>query len=120
MTLTILHVEDNGMVANAVRDTLELEGWEVETCCDGALALHKLFRNQYDLLLLDNDLPNVSGIDLIRHARKLPHYKTTPIVMLSACDCETEARMAGVDAFLRKPNDVLSVTQVIARLAGAN
>ncbi len=120
MTLTILHVEDNGMVAEAVKDTLELEGWKVETCGDGVLALRKLSSTHYGLLLIDNDLPNMSGIDLVRHARKLPQYQSTPIVMLSACDCETEAWSAGIDAFLRKPNDVTSVTQVIARLAGAN
>ncbi|MCA1594258.1 MAG: response regulator, partial [Acidobacteria bacterium] len=115
--VTILHVEDNGVVANAVKDTLELEGWRVEVCADGAAGLKKVAGNSpYDLLLFDNDLPGVNGLELVRTARKLSHRRRTPIIMLSAGDCETEAWRAGVDAFLHKPEDVLAVADTVARL----
>ena len=42
MPLTILHVEDHKVVADAVRDALEAEGWRVVTCADGAAALNRL------------------------------------------------------------------------------
>ncbi|MCA1613724.1 MAG: hypothetical protein LC800_06155 [Acidobacteria bacterium] len=42
MTLTILHIEDHKVVADAVRDTLQAEGWRVVTCADGAAALNRL------------------------------------------------------------------------------
>ena len=117
--VTILHVEDNKVVADALRDALESEGWKVESCADGAEARRKLAGGApYDLLLLDNDLPGVSGLELARLARRLPHRRRTPIIMLSAGDCETEAWRAGVQAFLRKPNDVLRVADVVARLVG--
>lgn len=115
--ITILHVEDNKVVADAIKDTLELEGWKVENCADGTEAQKKIKGStQYDLLLLDNELPGVSGLELARLARRLPHRRRIPIIMLSASDCETEAWRAGVNAFLQKPNDVLSVARTIARL----
>lgn len=117
--MTILHAEDNKVVADALRDALQSEGWRVETYADGATAQQKLrSAAPYDLLLLDNDLPGVSGLQLARLARRLPHRRRTPIIMLSASDCEPEAWRAGVDAYLRKPDDVLKVAEVAARLLG--
>lgn len=113
----ILHVEDNRNFADAVKEMMELEGWRVETCTDGSTALRRIAGHEhYDLLLLDNELPGTSGLELARRARKIPHRRRTPVIMLSAGDCETEAWSAGVDAFLRKPDEVLSVTETIARL----
>jgi CheY-like chemotaxis protein/tetratricopeptide (TPR) repeat protein len=115
--VTILHVEDDRQVADVLRDTLEDEGWRVETCPDGLTAMRRLAGDtHYDLLLFDQGLPGASGLELVRAARRLPHRRRTPIVMLSAHDCEAEAWRAGVDAFLRKPEDIRSVTTMIARL----
>jgi CheY-like chemotaxis protein len=116
-TVVILHVEDSVQLAEAVRDTLEEEGWTVETCADGVDALHQLAgETQYDLLLFDNEVPGVSGIELVRRARGLSHRRQTPIIMFSASDCEANARRAGVDAFLRKPQDIAHLVETIARL----
>lgn len=113
----ILHVEDNQVVASAVKDSLELEGWKVETCVDGTDARRKIAGTaRYDLLLLDYDLPGADGLELARVTRKLRHRRRTPIIMFSASDVETEAWRAGVDAFLRKPEDVLKVAGTVARL----
>jgi CheY-like chemotaxis protein len=115
--ITILHVEDSRMVAAAVRDTLQREGWRVVTCEDGSAGLRLIMGSEhYDVLLVDYDLPYVNGISLVRRARQLPHRQRTPIIMLSATNCEREAREAGVDAFLRKPEDVLKLAETINRL----
>lgn len=115
--LVILHAEDNKMVADAVKDTLEAEGWRVEVCADGSSAMNRLAGGiAYDLLLLDNDLPGVSGMELARYARNLPSYRSTPIIMLSATDCQAEARRAGVDAFLLKPDGVMLIVGTVSRL----
>lgn len=113
----ILHVEDNKIVANAVQDTLEMEGWSVEVCEDGAAAHRQIAGNtHYDLLLFDNELPGVRGVDLIRHTRDFPHRWRTLIIMLSASDCEAEARRAGANAFLRKPGDMKVLVETITQL----
>ncbi|HEX8163229.1 MAG TPA: response regulator [Pyrinomonadaceae bacterium] len=115
--VSILYAEDNQVVADAVRETLEAEGWQVELCADGGSAMNRLACGaRYDLLLLDNDLPGVSGLELAQYARNLPSHEGMPIVMLSASDHRAEARRAGIDAFLLKPEDAGLITQTISRL----
>jgi CheY-like chemotaxis protein len=112
-----LYVEDDRFVADTVREILEQEGWKVITCSDGAAALRRIESDTpYDVLLLDYDLPRVNGIELVRRARQMAHRKRTPIIMLSATDCEREAWRAGVTAFLRKPEDVLKLAGTIGRV----
>lgn len=116
----ILLVEDTQMVADAVRETLELEGWGVEMCADGLVAARLIGSEaHFDALLLDNELPNVRGLDLTRYARSLAHRRRTPIIMISASECGSEARRAGADAFIRKPQDMWRLVEIIARLLDA-
>jgi CheY-like chemotaxis protein/tetratricopeptide (TPR) repeat protein len=113
----ILHVEDNLAVGEMMKDTLSLEGWEVETCLDGAAALSLIASDEpYDLLLLDYDLPGADGLQLVRHARALAHRQATPIIMFSARFNKTVALQAGVNALLRKPQDLPVVVETIASL----
>jgi two-component system chemotaxis response regulator CheY len=116
-TVRILHVEDYKMVAEAVKDTLEMEGWRVVTCSDGARAVRRMASQaRYSLMIFDNHLPNVNGVELVRFARQLPHRQHTPIIMLSASDAEREVLNAGADAFLRKPEDIGVVVETVTRL----
>jgi CheY-like chemotaxis protein len=101
--LTILHVEDQEAVTRLVQEILNAEGIEVETCTSGAEAWEILKRHDhYDALIVDNNLPAVSGLELVLRVRSMPHRRNLPIIMLSADDCEKEAWRAGVEAFLRK------------------
>jgi CheY-like chemotaxis protein len=119
VSLTILLVEDNRLVSEAVRDLLESEGWRVKACADGNSGMNRLAGGiAYDLLLLDNDLPGASGLELTRYARSLPRYRSTPIIMLSATDCRADALSAGVDLFLSKPDDIHSLVEAVRRLTG--
>jgi two-component system, chemotaxis family, chemotaxis protein CheY len=113
----VLHVEDDRLVADAVNITLEGEGWSVETCATGAAALEKLQSGErFDVLIFDNELPDITGIELIRRTRALAHRQQTPIIMLSGSEVEMEARRAGANKFLRKPGDVASIPETVARL----
>jgi CheY-like chemotaxis protein/tetratricopeptide (TPR) repeat protein len=119
-SVKILYVEDNQLLLRTMQETLSLEGWMVELCENGTEALAKIESDKvYDLLLLDSDLPGVSGIELIRRARKLPHRRQTPIIMFSASRVEMAAREAGANAVLRKPDDVKVVVKTVARLLSA-
>ena len=116
---TILYAEDHLAVRLAVSETLELEGWRVESCADGADALRLLESGaRFDLILLDNELPHVSGLELARRARTLSHRRATPVVMLSADNCAAEALRSGADIFLRKPDDMARVAEVVGSLLG--
>ena len=117
MPLTILYVEDNKVVADAVAETLASEGWRVELCADGLAGLRRIEGDaHYDLRLLDNELPYLSGIALVRRARKLPHRARTPIIVISASEAEYGAREAGSDLFLKKPEGLRKLTLSIRRV----
>jgi two-component system chemotaxis response regulator CheY len=115
--ITILHVEDNKAVASLVKETLELEGWKIENCPDGNLALGKIASDvHYDLILLDNELPGLNGLQLVQRARGMPHRDRVPMVILSATVDSAAARQAGADMGIRKPEDIGSLAETIAQL----
>jgi CheY-like chemotaxis protein len=115
--VSILHVEDNPTVASVVKETLEAEGWNVETCSDGSIALEKIASDtHYDLLLLDSDLPGLNGLELLKRARSMAQRRQTPIVLLSAQTIEREALDAGANAVLHKPEGMGSLAKTIARV----
>jgi two-component system response regulator VicR len=117
MSLTILYAEDHKIVADAVKETLEEEGFRVVLCSDGAIALQRISSNaRYDLFIVDNHLPNVNGIELIRHTRQLLHRQSIPIIMLSATDSHREAYQAGVNVFLKKPEGIKKLVESISQL----
>ncbi len=117
--LTILHVEDHKVVADAVRETLQECGWRVVTCADGAAALNKLAGGlPVDLLITDNHLPHVNGLAVVRYARALPHRRHVPVIMFTASDCRDDARAAGVDVCLSKPEDIHKLVETVAALTG--
>jgi len=119
--VTILHAEDNQTVAEAVKETLEIQGWQVEACADGNTALEKISSDaDYDLLLLDYELPGVNGLELVHRARQLDHRSRTPIILLSATPVGAAALKAGADEFLPKPQGVSSLVETISRLLDAN
>jgi CheY-like chemotaxis protein len=120
-TINILCVEDYQAVADAMKETLEELGWTVELCADGTEAMSKIeSKTRYHLLILDNQLPGKDGLDLARRARQLPHRRRTPIIMLSASDIERDALHAGINAFLRKPQDIGRLTAMVTRLLTKN
>ena len=115
--IRILHVEDNKAVANLVKETLGLEGWNIEACADGNLALQKLSSHtHYDLILLDNDLPGMNGLELVKQTRAMTHRLRTPIIMLSATVDDAMAQAAGAEVALRKPEDIPSLADTVRRL----
>jgi CheY-like chemotaxis protein len=118
--ISILHVADDQQIAKVVDEMLAAEEWHVELCADGYDALDKLTGNaHYDVLVVDNDLPGLSGLELVQRARNITQRRRTPIVLLSGSDCETEAWGAGVDAFLREPEQIGKLPATINRVLKA-
>jgi two-component system phosphate regulon response regulator PhoB len=114
---SILYAEQAPLVADAVRETLEAEGWRVEVCARGDEALKRLQNGgRFDLLILDFRLQGLDGLELARRARALPRALRTPIIMFTDSEVERDARRAGVDAYLRKPRGVYSLARTAAGL----
>ena len=115
--IRILHVEDEPQISDAARGALSAEKWEVELCTDGDSALRKLTSNEhYDVVIVDSSLSGVTGLELAQRTRKITHRRRTPILMLSGEELETEAWSAGVDAFLKKSDQLAELTPTVARL----
>jgi DNA-binding response OmpR family regulator len=113
----ILHVEDDKTIAGIVKEMIEEQGWQIEACADGNAALEKISgEDHYDVLIVDYDLPGVTGLELIIRARELDHRCDTPIVVLAGSPVEAAAREAGADLFLKKPQDIGLVVETINRL----
>jgi CheY-like chemotaxis protein len=114
---SILYAEHAPLVADAVRETLEAEGWRVEVCARGDEALGRLQGGaRFDLIILDFLLPGLDGLEVARRARVLPRALRTPIIMFTDSEVERDARRAGVDAYLRKPRGVYSLARTAAGL----
>ncbi|HEX8149292.1 MAG TPA: response regulator [Pyrinomonadaceae bacterium] len=113
----ILYVEQNRMLLQTVRDVLEFAGWYVKPCSDdGSAVVYVESRGHFDLLLLDHDFRGLSGLKLTERARRRPHRRKTPIILISLEDIAEEACRAGADAFLRKPNNLIELVDTIRRL----
>ena len=117
----ILYLEDNRMLRETVCDVLEFAGWYVKPSPDSvhAWAMLDCTKEHFDLLLFDHELRNMNGLELVRRVRRMPHRKETPIILISLEDIEAEAREAGADAFLRKPNNLIELVDTIRGLLAA-
>src|SRR5579884_3756664 len=103
----ILVVEDNPEVAATIQQWLTHEKFVVEMAYDGLEAAHRLKLYMYDAVVLDWQLPKMSGIEVCSEFRR--HGGTTPILMLTAkgaMNDKAEGFDAGADDYLTKPFDV--------------
>lgn len=100
----ILIIEDNEDLANSVRTFLMFEHHTVEHINDGQTGSEHLRSFQYDLILLDWNLPRMEGIDILRRFRELGGK--TPVLMLTGHD-DVDEKMRGLDTgaddYLTKP-----------------
>ena len=102
----ILIADDDELVAELAKDALfnagHTCGW-VETC---DRAWSSLQTRRPDLLLLDQHMPGMSGINLLRNLRNSPDFYDLPVIMLTAMtgvEDETRAIFAGAHDYVRKP-----------------
>jgi two-component system, cell cycle response regulator DivK len=101
-----LVVDDHLINQELLSFVLEEEGFEVRTapCAEEALALAEQFKP--DVLILDVQLPGMSGLDLTQQLRNRPAYRQTCIVIVTsyAMECDRErAFEAGCDGYITKP-----------------
>jgi DNA-binding NtrC family response regulator len=114
---SVLYVEDDKVLAKAVKKSLGREGFAVDVIANGISGLASLKRRKkYDVLIFDNEQQGINGISLARKARELEHRRATPIIVLSTDDVSTDAYRVGVNLFLQKPDDIAKLTANIKRL----
>lgn len=102
--VSILVAEDDANLRQGLVDLLELEGYLVLPCADGAQALSCYEQERVDLLLLDIMMPQISGYDLCRKIRK--NDSQTPIILITAKGEEIDKVVGlelGADDYITKP-----------------
>jgi len=110
----VLIVEDEQAMLAGLKDNLELEGYAIDTADDGMVGLDKILHNNYDLILLDVMLPNISGFDICKKVRK--EGVATPIILLTAKGEEIDKVLGlefGADDYITKP---FSLRELFARI----
>ena len=104
MPYDILIIEDDIFICDALSMLLQKEGHNIDTANTVVSADLKINQSQYDLLILDNLLPDGKGFDLCRKIRAKEDL--TPIIIITACDDEAqiiEGLEAGADDYITKP-----------------
>jgi DNA-binding response OmpR family regulator len=102
----ILCIEDDPVTCEMLTVSLGMSGYEVVSAHTAAEGLDKTLRDEFDILLLDNRLPDQSGIELCKQIREIDHH--TPIIFYSGdgyweqIEC---AKREGAQAYLVKPVD---------------
>ncbi|QPC81538.1 response regulator transcription factor [Phototrophicus methaneseepsis] len=111
--LNILIVEDDEDTAEVVCTLLEDAGFNTESVGQGELALNEITSNAPDLVLLDIDLPDINGIEVLRSVRS---HSFLPMIILSGYGQDRDrvvALEAGADDYMSKP---FSPEELVARV----
>lgn len=118
----VLIVDDSSAVRAYVRAALEaadeLEA-EVEEAVNGFEALRVLPRESFDLLILDINMPNIHGLELISMLRRSERYSATPVLVISTEASERDKQRAlelGANSFLAKPFDAEALLLQVQQL----
>jgi two-component system response regulator VanR len=112
--MRVLVVEDEPLLAGAIRDGLRLESIAADTAADGDTALEMLSINAYDIAVLDRDIPGPTGDEIAR--RIVASSTGTPILMLTAADRIADKASGfelGADDYLTKP---FALRELVLRL----
>jgi CheY-like chemotaxis protein len=113
---TILLVEDDELVRISVTKILQRQGYAVETAVDGMDAFNKIFTLRPKLVITDKVMPKLSGYDFLYAVRKIPEFRYTPFILMTAAATpneEKEALEKGFFDFVLKPvKDIGLLTRV--------
>jgi len=117
--LQILLVEDIIVNAKLVKNRLAKQGHTVDHAWNGREAIHKLSINQYDMVLMDIQMPLMNGIEATKHIRQMG-LKNIPIIALTASVYQHEKQIyfdAGMNDIVSKPIDFNYLFKIIKKYA---
>lgn len=121
MAQTILIVEDNELNMKLFRDLLEAQGYDIVQTRDGMQALDLARSERPDLIVMDIQLPQVSGLEVTKWIKADDDLKHIPVVAVTAFAMkgdEEKIREGGCEAYVAKPISVKDFLSTIERFLG--
>lgn len=121
--LSVLVADDEPINVKLLSVLLRRKGYQVTACSDGASAVEILQDKQFDVVLMDIQMPRMDGIEATRLIRRLERGsgRCVPIVAVTAWETaenRLECHEAGMNAFLSKPISAGELMEVVVSLAG--
>ena len=113
----VLLVEDDPLIAKTLKMSLPYKGFQITPCETFQKGLETFLSGSFDLIMLDINLPDGSGLDLCREIRK--RNESIPVLMVTAKSDEDTAVLSfegGADDFIRKPYGVQELAARMSRL----
>jgi len=119
MKKRILIVEDNPQNMSLMEMLLSTKGYTLLKAIDGEEAMDVATTKRPDLILMDIQLPKMSGLEVTRKLRQLPAFNHIPIIAITAYAMKGDKEKfikAGCDAYLPKPIDIHELPRVISEM----
>lgn len=120
-TRRVLIVEDNELNLKLLRDVLEAHGYATLAAREGGAALTMARDDRPDLILMDLQLPDISGLDAVRLLKGNEETRAIPVVAVTAFAMvgdERKALMSGCDAYVAKPIVLRDFLEIVDRFIG--
>ncbi|PZT57025.1 hypothetical protein DN757_04025 [Paenibacillus silvae] len=118
---SILVAEDHEINQIAIRAMLQQLGYDVCVVNNGREVLSKLHTQQWKLVLMDLNMPEMNGIEAVKQIRQMRQYDQTPVIALTANGAEKgreECIVAGMNAVLTKPIDEKQIRSILDNWIG--
>lgn len=118
---SVLVVEDNELNMRLFCDLLDAFGYEAHKCRDGVKAIEIAREEAPDLIIMDIQLPEVSGLDITRWLKDDPELAHIPVLAVTAFAMradEQRVREAGCEGYLSKPIQMTSFLRTVEELVG--
>ena len=104
---TVLIVDDTSVTMSLIRAAIEdIEGLDIEEAHSGFEALKVLPRQSFDIILVDINMPDINGLELLNFIKTNEHYKTIPVIIISTESSEEDRKKGislGAAGYLTKP-----------------
>ena len=120
---TVLYVEDNEYNLKMVRQLLARTSYQLIEATDGELGVATAIRELPDLILMDIQLPKLSGLDATRKLRADPKTAAIPIIVITSFALsgdDQKAKDAGASAYMAKPYSPRELLQIIRKFVPEN
>ncbi|MFB3150026.1 MAG: response regulator [Alphaproteobacteria bacterium] len=121
MSKKILIVEDNELNLKLFRDLLEAHGYETLQTKDGMEVMQLARDHKPNLILMDIQLPEVSGLEVTKWIKQDEELKSIPVIAVTAFAMkgdEEKIRDGGCEAYIAKPISVTNFIEVIEKVLG--